>query len=152
MDRCILVRHEGELYVQRDATLYNEPLAVRMWWRVSSVRYGGIGVDDGPPLGEELTSLHQHEVGRAQYRAGMWNIFLPNGGRTEACRRWMVEVPPPRNARVVQVKWHAERGDVTWHQGSWVKQLARSEKNVPIKWDRLPWRETPLEAAEGESK
>lgn len=145
-DRVILIEHERKFYVQYETTLYSVPTAVRQWWEVSAISYSpyAVGEERMPPVGEKLSPTHTHERGRAQYVTSKTSIFFPDGGKTQACRRWEASIPPPRTARVVAEKWKAERGDVTYLWGGWIKQMAKSEKTLPVAWDKLNWDEKIL--------
>lgn len=141
-----LIEDGGKLYVQRDMAMYSEPTAVRMWWEVSGVAYSpyAVGEERTAPVGELLTPTHTHERGRVQYTTRRANIYLPEGGRTEACRRWEAPIPPPKNAQVRQHAWEGDRGDVFYREERWHKILAKTTKILPVKWDKLKWVETRL--------
>ncbi|MFH1463936.1 MAG: hypothetical protein ABIO70_06100 [Pseudomonadota bacterium] len=141
-ERLKVIEYEGHYYVQRETTLYAEPTATRLWWLVAGIRFGPYATTvDRDRLLTETPQGRSGTVG-PDYRVGSnVEIYLPQGGDTVACRRWEAHVPPPNKARVVMEKWNAERGDVYWHLGRWVKEMARSEKSVPVDFDKLKWEE-----------
>lgn len=145
-DLLCLVRDDGKLYVERDSTVYDRPLAIRMWWPVDRLtRSPWILSDCDDLVGLALKAQPTSSTGPDYLVAGTAvDVWLPESGKTKAVRRWEADVPPPRNA-VVMGPGAAYPGIVSWVGGQWMKEGGRTRKALPVRWDRLDWEEVPVE-------
>jgi hypothetical protein len=120
-----LVKDNGKLFVQHEYSEYTFPKATRMWWEVEKLAWSPYATaqEREEPVGQELRTVTS-AVGPSFY-VGKCDIFLPDGGKTQACRIWRADIPAPK------------RGNVEWRNGEWVQ--VKSRKVVPVQWDELEW-------------